>query len=610
MLPAPGLLGDAMLHVPTDLARHAIEIRGQPRQDHWSLSEITDVIRWRRKLILAAVAAVVVPALVYVSVAQPMFTANAVLMTDTKRSPAYGSGGTPDSNVDMVVVESQNETLKSDKIALAVIDNLQLWEDPEFVPDRPTLWGYIRGLLGSGAKRAKPADVKRQIALGNFRKALDVERAGRSYVSVISFTSTDPAKSARIANAIGEAYIIDQLSAKLQVAQRSSDWIESRVSELDQKAREAAKALANFKAANGISNTAAASVGGNMAQAVSALRLRELESAAQSARTTYETFLNRYTQSIQIQQQAFPVTEARVLTEAMPPLSKSTPKTALILVLAVVAGGTLGLAGAFAREYGERLVRAPRQLERELRVRVLGAIPRVKRSLMSRGGPLPLIEASRISTLSGQARPLPLAGESLRGIKVALDRNGGDQGRVIGVTSPRTGTGKTNLAYNLALLAAQGGGRTLLVDGDLRRSSLTRSLTPKGQPGLAALVTGEADISGCIVEHRPLLHVLAGASGPVPTHPSDILGSGAMASNLDRLRKAYDYIIVDLPPLLDCVDVRASAPTIQLFVVVTEWGKTRVEDLDRALASCDAVVERLLGVVINKVAAAEFGRRH
>jgi succinoglycan biosynthesis transport protein ExoP len=601
-----------MLHVPADLARHAIELRGQPQSAHWSLSDIRDVLRWRRKLIVGAAAAVLVPALIYVATAPQMFTAMAVLMMDTKRAPAYGSAATPDSSVDMVVVESQNETLKSDKIALAVVDKLALWEDPEFVPNRPSVMGYIMGLFrGGGPKGPKPADVKRQIAVGNLKKGLEVERAGRSYISVISFTSTDPAKSARIANAISEAYIADQLSARLQIAQRTSDWVEGRVSELNERSREATKALADFKATNGLSGTSAVSAVGNGARSVTELRLRELEAAARSANTTYETFLNRYTQSVQIQQQAFPMTEARVLAEAMPPLSKSKPKTALILALAVIAGGTLGLVGAFAREYGDRLVRSPRQLERALRVRVLGAIPRTgRRALLSRGAPLPLIDANTPSAWSGKGRPLALAGESLRGIKVALERAASDQGRVIGITSPYDGAGKSVLAYNLALLVAQGGGRTVLIDADLRRATLTRSLAARGQPDLCALVAGRTEAAECLVEHRPMLHVLAGATGPVPTHPADILGSAAMAATVDRLRKTHDYVIVDLPPLLDCVDVRASAPMIGQFIVVTEWGKTRIEDLDRALASSDAVVERLLGVVINKVAPAEFELRH
>ena len=596
-----------MLHVPTDLARHAIEIRGKPSHSSWSLSDILNVIRWRRSMIFWCVAAVLAPAMVYVAVAPPKFTATAVLMTDTKRSPVGGSGAA-DTSVDMVVVESQVETLKSDKIALAVIDKLRLWEDAEFVPQGPTPWAYIVGLLSRpGAKRPQTKDIKRQIAVGYFSKALQVERAGRSYVSEISFTSTDPQKSAVIANAIAEAYIVDQLSAKLQIAQRSSDWIETRIGELRQRSSDAAKTLADFKSANGVS--AATDDADGVSQPALAQRLRELEAAAHSARTAYETFFNRYTQSMQIQQQAFPVTEARVLAEALPPLSKSTPKTNLILLLAIVAGGTLGLIGAFAREYVERLVRSPRQIERELRVRVLGTIPRVSRPLLSRGGPLHLIEAHKPAASLGRTRPLALAGESLRGIKVALDRAGGGQGYAIGISSPRASVGKSTLAYNLALLSARCGSRTLLIDGDLRRLNLTRSLRPQRQPGLVSLATGQADISECIAEHHPNLHFLGETSGFEAAHPSEVLGSAAMSSTIDRLRKSYDYVIIDLPPLLDFVDVRASASAIAAFVLVAEWGKTSVEDLDLALASCDVVVERLLGVVVNKLAAAEIGRR-
>lgn len=604
-----------MLHVPTDLARHAIETRSQPSQAQWSLAAVRDVLRWRRSTILWSIAAVFVPAVIYVAAASPMYTATAVLMTDTKRSPAYGADGAADTSVDMVVVESQVETLKSDKIALAVIDKLRLWEDPEFVGKGPTLWSYVMGLLRpSGTKRPATHDVKRQIAAGNFKKALQVQRAGRSYVSEISFTSLDPNKAAAIANAIAQAYIVDQLSAKLQVAQRSSDWVENRVGELRQRASDAAKAVAEYKSANGLSGERGNTSPDDQAMETVQRRLRELDAAAQSARTVYETFLNRYTQSVQIQQQSFPVTEARVLAEAVPPLSKSAPKTSLILLLAAVAGAALGLVAAFTREQLERLVRTPRQLERELGVRVIGFLPSVRRRrpLLSRAGPLHLIDESKPASRFGRSRPMSQAGEGVRGIKMAIDRHGsGNQARVVGISSPHPGTGKTTLAYNLALLAARCGNRTLLIDGDLRRSTLTRSIAPQHEHGIASLLGGKVDPSSCIVVHATNLHLLGALPAPdTGGHPSDALASSAMASALDGMRHAYDYIFVDLPPLLNCVDVRASAPMIGAFILALEWGRTSLDDLDRALASCDIVVERLLGVAVNKVAVAEMGRRY
>lgn len=602
-----------MLHVPTDLARHAIEVRAQPPQTQWSLSALRDVIRWRRSTIALCLVAALVPAIIYVAVSPSMYTATAVLMTDTKRSPAYGADGAPDTSVDMVVVESQVETLKSDKIALAVIDKLRLWEDPEFVGKGPTLWSYVMGLFNkSSTSPTRTQDIKRQIAVGNFKKGLQVQRAGRSYVSEIDFTSLDPVKAANIANAIAQAYIVDQLSAKLQIAQRSSDWIQNRLAELRQKATDTAKAVSDFESANGGPSAADGKPASGLPAARAAGQLRELATAAQSARTAYETFLSRYTQSVQIQQQSFPITEARVLAEAEPPLSKSAPKTTLILLLAAVAGGALGLVVAFLREHMQRLVRTPRQLERELGVRVVGFLPSVKRrlSLLPRGGPLHLIEEHKSTPVFGGARPLSLAGESIRGMKVALDRNGGGHAALVGVSSPLPGSGKTTLAYNLALLAARSGGRTLLIDGDLRRSTLTRSIASRQEHGLPSFLAGKADFPTCIVEHADNLHFLGAIATDEPRHPAEVLGCPAMASALDGLRQTYDYIVIDLPPLLSCVDVRASAPLISSFIIALEWGRTSTDDLDRALASCDIVVERLLGVAINKVAAGEMARRY
>jgi succinoglycan biosynthesis transport protein ExoP len=83
-----------------------------------------------------------------------------------------------------------------------------------------------------------------------------------------------------------------------------------------------------------------------------------------------------------------------------------------------------------------------------------------------------------------------------------------------------------------------------------------------------------------------------------------------MAATLEGLRQAYDYIIIDLPPVLDCVEVRASAPMISSFILVLEWGRTSIEDVCRALGGCDVVLERLLGVAVNRISPTELVRRY
>jgi capsular exopolysaccharide synthesis family protein len=589
-----------MLHIPTDVARHALEVRRLPSMQ-WSLDSIFNVIRWRKWLIIWPVIIAGILAMTYCTMTDPKYTATTVMVTDTKRSPSEGQA---DGGVDMVVVESQNEVLQSDKIALAVIDKLKLWDDPEFIG--PNLMSQIIAVLKqSGPRPPMPLEVKRQIAVGRFKKALSVKRAGRSYVSEISFTSTDKKKAADIANAIAEAYIADQLSAKLQIAERSNAWIEARIKKLRDQAGASAQAVADFRTKNKISidNNRYAQDPERPLTPVEQ-ELRDLEAKAQSDKTIYETFTNRYTQSEQIQQQSFPVTEARVLAEAQPPLSKSEPKTSLILFLALCAGGTIGVIAAFAREALQRPIRGPRQLESELGLRVLGVVPNVPRrpSLLSRGGPLRLIDQARHSLFS-HAHPHTTASESIRGVKIAIDRAAGGehgQGRMVGISSPRPGAGKTTLAYNLAVLSARCGRRTLLIDADLRNPTLTRSLAPNHPNGLSTLLNGNAEFGECVTEPIPQLHFIGEASSEAGAHPSDLLSSTAMTATLARLRQMYDYIIIDLPSLLDHVDVRASASLINAFVIVTEWRKTSITDLDAALASCDLVVERLVGVTINK----------
>lgn len=598
-----------MLHIPTDVARHAVEIRRTP-SIQWSLSSILNVLRWRKWWIIWPVLIAGALAMAFTAVTPSLFTATTVLVTDTKRSP---SDGQPDTGVDMVVVESQGEVLQSNKIALAVINKLKLWDDPEFIG--PGLWSRIVSTLKqAGPRPPMPVEKKRQIAVGRFKKALDVKRAGRSYVSEISFTSSDPEKAAAIANAVAEAYIADQLSAKLQIAQRSNEWIEARIKQLREQSTAATQAVADFKSRHNISDDVNryADRSGQTPTPVEQ-ELRDLEAKAQSDSTIYQTFLNRYTQSEQIQQQSFPVTEARVLADALPPLSKSQPKSTLILLLALCAGGTVGGIAAFAREALQRPIRTPRQLESELGLRVLGVVPSVphRRSLLSRAGPLRLVEEHK-SSLFGHSQSHTLAGEAIRGIKVSIDRAaGGDQGqgRMVGISSPKSGAGKTTTAYNLAVLSARCGRRTLLIDADLRRPTLTRSLAPNRPNGLAALLGGTAEFSECVTEPTPYLHFLGANSADAGAHPAELLSSTEMTATLARLRQMYDYIIIDLPSLLDHVDVRAAASLINAFVIVTEWKKTCIDDLDTALASSDLVVERLVGVTINKAQSVAMAKR-
>ena len=91
-------------------------------------------------------------------------------------------------------------------------------------------------------------------------------------------------------------------------------------------------------------------------------------------------------------------------------------------------------------------------------------------------------------------------------------------------------------------------------------------------------------------------------------HSSEILASEATRRLFERLREAYDYIVVDLSPLAPVVDVRAMTHLVDTFVFVVEWGRTKIDVVEHALGDSRGVYKNLLGIALNKADMNSFGR--
>jgi uncharacterized protein involved in exopolysaccharide biosynthesis/Mrp family chromosome partitioning ATPase len=581
-----------MLHAPQKVAyRREIEREAAPSQ--WSLNSLWNVIRWRRSSIIWAIISCLGIAIGYLAITPLSYKATAVVETDTKRSPPQPNEFTPDSTVDMAVVETQLEAIRSENLALSVIDKLSLWNDPEFGGERPGLRSWIAGLLhGLRSTRDTPAvsekERKRQTALDHFRRGLKVERIGRSYVTQITFESRNPETAARVANAIADGYIDDQLNAKQETLQRSNDWMQARIAKLRSESEVAAKAADVFKASNSLN-----------VESTSA-KLHDLQAQAESSRAAYQTAVNRFNQALQLQQQSVPATEARILTEATPPRDGSSPKAALVLMLALVGGGTLGAAGAFGREFLQGLVRSARQIKTELGVKTLCAVPNVpqRRLLGLRRSHTPPV---LIDSTAKAKTSFSVADEAIRNLKIAVDQHCRDKSCVIGITSACSAEGKTTLAFNLALLAAQCGRRVLLIDGNLRNRRLSSLLAPEQIQGLQALEDQSSEFGLCVTNWQETFAFLGESTDAIKRHPAELLGSPVIAAYMKKASEDYDYVSLDLPPALNCSEVQVVAPLTDGFIFVAEWGKTSLQDIERAVANSDAVVQRLIGVALNKV---------
>jgi succinoglycan biosynthesis transport protein ExoP len=344
--------------------------------------------------------------------------------------------------------------------------------------------------------------------------------------------------------------------------------------------------------------------------------LHRLEANAQSARSLYDNFLQRYMESVQ--QQSFPVTDARLITQATHPFSKSSPRTAMVLSMASVLGLLIGLGAGLLRELSDRGFRTGAQVEERLRAECLALLPLIKREEQPTA---PAAKEANAAAERGIARgrnllwkaadsPFSRFTEAIRALKVAIDASkGAKASQVIGITSSLPNEGKSTIATALAQLIAMNGGRVMLVDCDLRNPSLSRKLAPSARAGLLHLLLDKVTLEEVVWTDPPSkLAFLPAVMQSRFAQSSEILASDAMRKAFERFRNSYDYVIVDLPPLAPVVDVRAMTHLVDSFIFTIEWGCTKIDVVEHALGAARSVYDNLLGVVLNKVDMERLGR--
>src|SRR5579871_4744530 len=235
-------------------------------EDAFAISELieqlTGFVRRQFPIFVFIIACSVVLGSVYLFTTPASFTSHAMLLIDSSKVRILQQQEAPlgDLPIDTAQVETQVEILKSESIGLSVIKELKLTEDPEFVGAGPGLIGRIVGLF---TRSEMPSDATlARHALATFLAKRSVTRVGHTYVLDIGYTSLDPNRSATIANAMADAYIVDQLESKYQATRRASHWLQDRIKELRQQASDADRAVLDYKEKNRIVSVGGSSVGG------------------------------------------------------------------------------------------------------------------------------------------------------------------------------------------------------------------------------------------------------------------------------------------------------------------------------------------------------------
>lgn len=358
--------------------------------------------------------------------------------------------------------------------------------------------------------------------------------------------------------------IISNLEAQVRVAQERTASIESSLS----------------AARGALASNSGASV-----------KLRELEGNAEAARAVYQSFLDRYRQtSAQVgTEQA----DATLVSRASIPTSQSEPNVMLNLALSLVLGLGAGLAAVVLMEMLEAGVGTTDDVERKLGLPAVGSIPLVS-SIADPGdrGISPIEFAVK--------KPLSIFAESFRSLRTSINYAAGSQGsKVVVITSALPGEGKTTTAVGLAQVSAIAGSRVVLLDCDLRRRAVTRSMGLNVDAGLVELVQGATTLEAVLKRDEASgVHILPLSN---ITATQDVFGTAAMDDLLAKLRASYDLVLMDTAPVLALADTRILAAKADMTILLTRWRKTPARATNTASKLLQQSGAYILGAALTQV---------
>jgi polysaccharide biosynthesis transport protein len=298
----------------------------------------------------------------------------------------------------------------------------------------------------------------------------------------------------------------------------------------------------------------------------------------------------------------------QIVDDARPPSGPIEPNIPRNLGFALVLGLASGVGLAFLREGLDNTIRTTEQAHLISGLPSLGMIPLGSKSAREGPDPKRLVIASSKEAveLVTQVRPQSQMAESYRALRTSLLlSNLGSPPKVIMVTSALPQEGKTTTSINCAVVLAQmmgqKGGRVLLIDADLRRPSIHKTLGMGPRSGLSNVLTGTQKLDKAIAPTSILPNLFVLPAGTPPPDPAELLASTEMRDLLTELREQYDHIVVDTPPSLSVTDAVVLSPRADAVILVIRAERTTKQSLLRARELLAQVNAKVIGVLLNAV---------
>jgi polysaccharide biosynthesis transport protein len=315
--------------------------------------------------------------------------------------------------------------------------------------------------------------------------------------------------------------------------------------------------------------------------------LQQLTRESEATRLLYEYFLTRLKETSA--QEGIQKADSRILSRAVVPAMPSAPKKTQIVALAMILGVMIGAGIVLLREFRMSTFRTADDLESHTGVNVLGQVPLIP-------------TRARQDTLQYLSdKPTSAAAEAIRNLRTSLMLSNMDKKpQVIVSTSSIPGEGKTTVSLSLAKFLSGLGKSVLLIEGDIRRRTLNEYFPTLPTTGIASVLNQDVDFADAI--HRPKgfeVDVLAGEKTNV--NAADIFSSDTFKAFIAEMRKRYDFIIIDTPPILVVPDARIISESADAILFSVKWDSTSRALLDESMRMFHNSNQRITGFVLSQI---------
>jgi succinoglycan biosynthesis transport protein ExoP len=371
----------------------------------------------------------------------------------------------------------------------------------------------------------------------------------------------------------------------------------------------------------------------------------------ENKKTLLDSLLRRESETgVEARLKGLRTSNVRVVDRARVPVRPSSPNKRRNLILALILGLGGGVGLAFLFDFLDNSVKTSEDVERYAGLPTLGVVPKFslegankaysygrrlkagKREPKQIGagasagevveggaetatipGAVPFVAEVEKAERPGSIELIPhyfpnsRLAESYRSIRTALLLSSADHPvKTIAVTSALPGEGKTVSAANLAITLAQSGKTVVVVDADLRRPRQHRLFKVKNTYGLTTYLTDSVELKK-VIKSTDIPNLFLVNSGPIPPNPAELLGSDKMARFIKMMGEECDYLLFDLPPMLEISDALVLGAKVDGVVLVVWGDKTSREALKKVREKLDMLKVRTLGVIINNVTLPHHG---